>query len=102
METIVQTGFLAPGYALLEVMVVATIGLLFVAKFKSAPVERILTVFIPLVYVYMLRLIRDIDNPFQLNVLGAAEVDPAPLLAYRDRLQSRIESESVQPKVATA
>ena len=88
-EVISNTGFLAPGYALLDVMVVTTALLLLMTKFKTPMVEYLLVTFITLVYFYMLRLIRDIDNPFELSRLGSAEVDPAPLLAYRERAELR-------------
>jgi len=89
-EVISNTGFLAPGYALLDVMVVSTVILLMITRFKSALVEYVLVTFITLIYFYMVRLIRDIDNPFELSRLGSAEVDPAPLLAYRERAELRL------------
>jgi hypothetical protein len=89
-EVISNTGFLAPGYALLDVMVVSTVVLLMITRFKSALVEYVLVTFITLIYFYMVRLIRDIDNPFELSRLGSAEVDPAPLLAFRERAELRL------------
>lgn len=89
-EVISNTGFLAPGYALLDVMVASTVVLLMITRFKSALVEYVLVTFITLIYFYMVRLIRDIDNPFELSRLGSAEVDPAPLTAYRERAELRL------------
>jgi hypothetical protein len=94
-EVISNTGFLAPGYALLDVMIASTVVLLMITKFKNQLVEYVLVTFITLIYFYMLRLIRDIDNPFELSRLGSAEVDPAPLIAYRERAEMRIAQTSV-------
>ena len=70
----------------------AVLLLLLVAKFKSLVAEVILVAFVTLIYVYMLRLIRDIDDPFEYSpdgTKGAAEVELTPLLEYRERLKGR-------------
>ena len=90
MDVMIHTGFLAPGYALVEVMVTASIVLLMVSRFKSVTSEYVLITFITLVYIYMIRLIRDVDNPFESSWSGSAEVDPAPLAAYRERAELRL------------
>jgi hypothetical protein len=92
MEVISRTGFLATGYALLETLTAIIIGLLLIAKFRNPLAESLLVTLITLIYVYMLRLIRDIDDPFEYSadgVAGAAEVDLAVLNAYRRRLAAR-------------
>lgn len=90
--TISRTGFLETGYALLEVLTAIILGLLLISNFKNTVAEIILVSFVTLVYVYMLRLIRDIDDPFEYTPngsKGAAEVDLSPILEYRTRLLSR-------------
>ncbi|HEY5961668.1 MAG TPA: hypothetical protein VIV60_34145 [Polyangiaceae bacterium] len=92
MEVISRTGFLATGYALLETLTAIIISLLLIAKFRNSLAESLLVTLITLIYVYMLRLIRDIDNPFEYNedgVAGAAEVDLEVLNRYRRRLALR-------------
>jgi hypothetical protein len=91
-SVISRTGFLASGYALLEVLTGAVLLLLLVAKFKSLVAEIILVAFVTLIYVYMLRLIKDIDDPFEYSAdgtKGAAEVELTPLTEYRERLKGR-------------
>jgi hypothetical protein len=88
-----RTGFLASGYALLETLVCAIIALLLISSFRSALAQSILVSFVSLVYIYMLRLIRDIDDPFEYTesgAKGAAEVELFPLGEYAERLSGRL------------
>ncbi len=95
-DVISRTGFLPPAYALLEVLLTMILGLLLVAKFKNPVAEFILVPFVSLVNIYMLRLIKDIDDPFDFlpdgRKRGGAEVDLFPLEEYRARLASRVGS----------
>ena len=89
-----RTGFLASGYALLETLSVFVIGLLMIAKFKHLLAEVILVGFITLIFVYMVRLIKDIDDPFEYEEggqKGCSEVELFPLLEYRERLKAKLE-----------
>jgi hypothetical protein len=92
-DVITRTGFLPPAYALLEVLIVMIISLALVARFKSTTAECLLVPFIALINIYMLRLIRDIDNPFDYEVdgrqHGSGEVPLYPLDEYRARLAAR-------------
>jgi hypothetical protein len=93
-SVISRTGFLASGYALLEAQTFAIIVLLLVARFKNLVTEVTLISFVTLIYVYMVKLIRDLDDPFDYHdgsARGAAEVELFPLEEYRERLRSRIE-----------
>lgn len=96
MDVIRRTGFLPPAYALLEVLLAVILGLMMVAKFKSPVATYVLVPFFALVNIYMLRLIRDIDDPFDYapdgTQHGAAEVDLFPINEYRERLAGRIGS----------
>ena len=93
-DVIARTGFLSSGYAILEVIVASVIALLVVSRFKGVVSEYTLITFITLVYVYMLRLIRDVDDPFEygpdLVKRGSAEVDLFPLLRCRERIRARV------------
>jgi hypothetical protein len=86
-----RTNFLASGYALLDTLVALALMMMFVSKFKSTIAEVVLMAFVTLIFVYMVRLIRDIDDPFEYapdGSRGAAEVELLPLddLAERWRL----------------
>jgi hypothetical protein len=88
-----RTGFLATGYALLEVMIVLCYLILITATFDSALGEIVVVSFVGLIYTYMYRLIKDIDDPFDYapeGAAGAAEVELYPLREYRARLENRI------------
>lgn len=88
-----RTGFLATGYALLEVMIAICYLILILSTFKSALGEIVVVSFVGLIYTYMYRLIRDIDDPFDYGengAAGAAEVELYPLHEYRARLEARI------------
>jgi hypothetical protein len=88
-----RTGFLASGYALLETLTAAIVMLMMISKFKSAVAELILIAFVSLIFTYMLRLIRDIDDPFEYSAdgdKGAAEVELFPLEEYLARAKARL------------
>jgi hypothetical protein len=92
-----RTGFLASGYALLETLTIVILGLLVISKFKSMLAEVVLIPFVTLIYVYMIRLIRDIDDPFEYEeggVKGAAEVELFPVEEYLERLRARTAAAS--------
>ena len=86
-----KTTFLQTGYALLDTLVTLAIVVVLMAKFKSALGEVILVPVVTLIFVYMVRLIRDADDPFDYSVgqVGAAEVDLFPLVDFERRLRMR-------------
>lgn len=90
LDVIRRTDFIQTGYALLEVFVTITLSLLVFANFKNSTAEYVVIAAISLVYVYMIRLIRDLDNPFDYKqdgrYSGAAEVDYFPLTEAQQRL----------------
>jgi uncharacterized membrane protein len=88
-----RTNFLAPGYALLDTLTALVIGLLLVARFKYVLAEGLLVGFVTLIFVYMVRLIRDIDDPFEYGAdgeVGATEVELFPLVEYAARLEAKL------------
>ena len=93
-NVIKRTGFLPPAYALLETLLGIILVLLLASKFKSPLAEYILVPFVTLIYVYMLRLIKDVDDPFDYRrdglPNGGAEVDLFPLREYIERLSARV------------
>jgi hypothetical protein len=95
-DVISRTGFLPPAYALLEVLLAMVLTLMMFAKFKNSVAEFVIVPTVALLNVYMLRLIKDIDDPFDFGPDGAkrggAEVDLFPLDEFRARLAARIGS----------
>lgn len=89
-DVIRRTDFIQTGYALLEVFVTIALGLLMFANFKNPVAQYFVVGSIALVYIYMIRLIRDLDNPFDYaqdgSCSGAAEVDYFPLTEAGKRL----------------
>jgi hypothetical protein len=82
-DVIRRTDFIRTGYALLEVFVTLTLCLLVFANFKNPIAQYCIIGSISLVYVYMIRLIRDLDNPFDYahdGSAGASEVDYFPII----------------------
>lgn len=95
MDVIRRTTFLPAAFALLEVLLGMILLLLLTASFKSVVAEFILVPVVTLVNVYLLRLIKDLDDPFDYATdgqkKGGAEVELFPLDEYRARLASRLD-----------
>lgn len=93
-DVIKRTSFLPPAYALLETVLALVVGLILAAKYKSMLAEFVLVPVLTLIYVYMLRLIRDVDDPFDYAAdgkqRGGAEVELFPIFEYRERLSKRV------------
>jgi len=94
-DVIVRTGFLPPAYALLEVLIVMIISLVLIAHFRSLAAEFLLVSFVSLINIYMLRLIKDVDNPFDFRDgernQDAGEIALFPIDEYRARLAARLD-----------
>ncbi len=105
-HVISKTGFLATGYALLELLIFTISLLLILAEFQSLISEVFIIFFVELLYIYMYKLIRDIDDPFEYEEAHAADYDEAhlvmvsaeiplfPLKQYIIRLEKRISEEN--------
>jgi len=88
-----RTGFVSAGYALLEVLTVMILGMTIVGRFKNLLTEVVLVPFVALIFVYMLRFIRDLDDPFDYapdGTHGAVEVELFPFEEYLERLRARV------------
>ncbi|HAI75934.1 MAG TPA: hypothetical protein DCM08_06760 [Microscillaceae bacterium] len=96
-NVISRTGFLATGYALLELVLLILAILFICAKFKNLLAQVVITAFITLLYTYMYQLIRDIDDPFEYHHRtpsnGATEVSLFPLQEYLERAEKRLDLE---------
>ncbi len=85
-----RTNFISTGYAFLEVMTLLIIGLLMITRFENMIISMILVGFITQIFVYMVSLIKDIDQPFEYPVDGkirAADIDLFPLIEYEQRIK---------------
>lgn len=99
-NVIKKTGFLLTGYALLEVLTVVIIFLLLVSRFDNMTIGVIIISFITQIFIYMIRLIKDIDEPFEYSPTGsvnAADIDLFPLLDYDVRAKKRMEPVHLSP-----
>lgn len=97
-DVIRRTQFIQTGYALLQMFVTATLVLLIFANFKNWQLQFLVVGTMALIYLYLLRLIRDLDNPFEYAggyVEGAtADVSPHPVLEFRERLEMSLVTEA--------
>ncbi len=88
-----RTGFLASGYTLLEILIAAVVAVIMISRFKGVIAEVTIITFVTMTYVYMYRLIKDIDNPFEYTeggqAAGSAEVPLFPLTEYMARFDRR-------------
>jgi hypothetical protein len=90
-DVISRTSFIPVCYALLDLLVGVTLILLLVSSYTTPLAEYFLISLFSMIYIYLLFLIRDIDDPFeygpQKDIRGSAEVDPYPLREYRQRFE---------------
>ena len=98
-HVISRTGFLSTGYALLELILAAITILLLLTKFNSLIAAIFIVFFVELLYIYMYKLIADIDDPFEYdasspydaeNQAASGEVPIFPLVDYLKRLETRV------------
>lgn len=99
-DVIRRTRFIQTGYALLQIFVSMSIVLLIFSNFKNWQVQVLVVGPLSLIYLYLLRLIRDLDDPFDYAsgyVEGAsADVSPHPVADYLDRLRATVAGESAE------
>lgn len=95
-DVIRRTQFIGTGYALLQMFVFTTVVLLMVSNFRNWQVQILVVGTLTLIYLYLLRLIRDLDDPFEYaqgyEEGGSADVSPHPVLEYRRRLEASLAS----------
>lgn len=90
-HTIRTSSFIQAGYVLLYALVGITLTLLLVAGFQNPGAQYLVTGFISLLYLYLLQMIRDLDNPFDYapdgTQRGLDEISPAVVVDYRKAMQ---------------
>lgn len=96
-----RTGFLASGYALLDTLVGSVLVLLAISTYKQdfgSVGKYVIIGFVALIFTYMWRLVRDLDDPFEYSSdgqrTGAAEIELFPLLEYQQRALHRLQPSS--------
>jgi hypothetical protein len=96
-DVISRTSFVPVGYALLDLLVGISLILMLASSYKTPLAEYSLIALFSLIYIYLLLLIRDMDEPFgyapQQDIRGSAEVDPYPLREYRQRCEAQMNDD---------
>ena len=90
MDTMRRTSYVAAGYLIAEVTAVMILVLLMISDIGPLAPTLLVVGVITYLMVYMLALIRDIDNPFEYRggIAGAADVDLSVLEHCEARLRS--------------
>ena len=92
-QTIRNTNFIKSGYALMELLIASVLGLMIIVDFPSENVQWLVSGALSMVYVYMLLLVKDLDNPFGYGDNGgrgsAADVDLTPWITVAKKLGIR-------------
>ncbi|CAK0775356.1 conserved membrane hypothetical protein [Gammaproteobacteria bacterium] len=89
------TSFIQTGYVLLYALVSAVLLLLLIANFKSLVSQYLIVASLSLIYIYLIFLIHDLDNPFDYAdgiQVGSSEVSLDPLYFYHPILENSIKS----------
>lgn len=89
--TISRTSFIAPAYTLLRGLLIFTILLLFIAKFKTVYADIFVPFGLSFIFVYLYFLILGLDDPFDVHS-GDTEVELRPI----DRFVQRLEENSMR------
>jgi hypothetical protein len=93
-QVIRDTSYIKPGYALMELLVGIILLLLTVVQFPTAYIEWPICSALAILYVFLIILIRDVDDPFEYDANGqatsAADVDLSPFLYAMHRMRTEI------------
>ena len=93
-QVIRDTSYIQPGYAFMELLVGTVMALLAVVKFPAPYIEWPIAGALTLLYVFLVLLVKDVDDPFEYDIDGnnmsAADVDLSPFLYAMQRLRGEI------------
>ena len=82
--------YVSGGYMLMYVLTAIVVVLLLVVDFgRTGLAQWLMTGALTMIYVYLVLLVRDLDNPFSYRRSGSAEVDLSPLRMLGEELRSR-------------
>jgi hypothetical protein len=93
MKLIRDTDFLAPAYVLLQIFLAGAIVALLLTSGEQVSKTLIVSAFLFTSFVYLVALIRDLDNPFQYDGKSCIDIDLSPLDDAIDRLQTHLRQE---------
>jgi hypothetical protein len=97
-DVIRRTNFIQTGYALLQMFVWTTMALLIFSNFKNWLVQFLVVGTLSLIYIYLLRLIRDLDDPFEYTggyqEGRSADVNPYPVTDFRARFEASLSKQT--------
>lgn len=92
MQVIRETDFLAPTYVLLELFLAGATTALLLVQDEQLGKTLVVSSFLVASFLYLLVLIRDLDNPFQYDGKSCIEVDLGPLTTTIDRLATHLST----------
>ncbi|OLP17144.1 hypothetical protein BST81_17490 [Leptolyngbya sp. 'hensonii'] len=87
MEGVRDTEFLTPAYALLELFTIGSSLSLLLIQGETFSESLAISGFLFTSFIYLLYLIRDLDNPFQYKGQSSADISLSPLEQVLDRLR---------------
>ena len=93
-DVIRRTHFIETCYALLQMFVITAIALMIFSGFRDWVVQFLVVGTLSLIYLYLLRFIRDLDDPFEYaggyRKDMTADVDPYPVVEFCRRYQESL------------
>ncbi len=93
-QVIRETDFLAPTYVLLELFLAGVATALLLIQEEQLGKTLVVSSFLVASFLYLLVLIRDLDNPFQYDGKSCIEVDLSPLTTTIDRLATHLPEQN--------
>lgn len=90
MQMIRDTDFLLPAYGLLQIFLLGAILALLLIGSDQSSKTLVVSAFLFTSFLYLVALIRDLDNPFQYDGTSCVDVDLMPLLALLNRLDTNL------------
>jgi len=95
-QVIRDTSYIQPGYALMEMLIGVVMILMAVVQFPAPYIEWPIAGALTLLYMFLLFLIKDVDDPFEYDADGknmsAADVDLTPFLYALNRMRTEISA----------
>jgi hypothetical protein len=93
MKLIRDTDFLAPAYVLLQIFLAGAIVALLLTSGDQISKTIVVSAFLFTSFLYLVALIRDLDNPFQYDGKSCIDIDLSPLDEAINRLQVHLRQE---------
>lgn len=97
-----RIAFLPSAYTLVEVILTLVITLLLFTQVATRATDAILLGFISLIFLYILRLLRVLDSPFQAAGAGLDDVSLFQIDAIHDQMHQRVHGPERDPDAAAS